>query len=307
MKIMIELTKYLHILVQVSVCGGLKSFYPFSVDKVLNFSNIASFIRRPSGLYFNNVGNSKLFVSTSRNARSLYQNGSPNLRHCVLNSYQVGVVDESHYLGSKDTMFVENSAADDQLVDFLSNTIKSVQTASHSFNMDADSLSFLETKFSDIVSKLRESAADASNIGENLLNEFSDTVTLSLTTALKNTNQAVDSSINEIISFINKSAGSPGGKLKETSGKAVPFALDVLRGIIVVVENSLGQGGSTVKYAYSFVKEFLPSEVQEAVHISGTAIQQVYLIVVAFQVLSLVKRFLFYDAYLCILIFIMRF
>lgn len=300
---------------QVSVCGGLKSFSPHGMRFDANCTSvdldIASSKRRPSScLHFNNVGNSILFVSTGMNARSLYQNGSQNLRQCALSSYQFGVMGEPPYLGSNDTLLAENSAADDQLVDFLSKgtdnaevlpgfadveSVMPFETASHSvshsFNMDADSLSLLETKFSDIVSKLRESAADASNIGENFLNNFSDSVTLSLTTALKDTNRAVDNSINEIISFINKSAGSPGSKLKEASGRAGPFALDVLRGTVVVVENSLVQGGKTVGYAYSFVKEYLPRDVQEALGLSeervgkiffpaGTAFQQVFFLTV---------------------------
>lgn len=154
----------------------------------------------------------------------------------------------------------------------------------------SDSISFLETKFSDIVSRLSESASGTFSIGEDFLNKLSDSVTLSLTTTLKNTNQAVEYSINETISFINKSAGSKLGglpsELKEASNRAGPFALDVLRGTIVVVENSFVKGGETLGYAYSFLKESLPPEVQEALGLSeeivgkvlnpaGTVFQQV--------------------------------
>ncbi|XP_042049942.1 uncharacterized protein LOC121795469 [Salvia splendens] len=207
-----------------------------------------------SCLYLNNVGKSKLFLSASR---SLYRSGSPNLRQCGLSSYRVRVKDGARCLGSDNIVFV-----DDQLVDFLMNTVDNAEALPvesvvpshlvfHSFDMDEDSLSYLEAKLSDIVSKLRDSAADASKIGESVL---------------KNTNRAVSDSIDEIILFVKKSAGSqsPGGmlsglfsELKEASGRAGPFALDVLRGTIVVGEDSLIRGGKAVGYAYSFVKGFI--------------------------------------------------
>lgn len=325
-----------------SVCGGFKSLSPYgmtfdvncnNVDRVvLNFSNStyldsASFKRgQTSCLYFNYVGNSKQFVSMGMNALSLYQNGLPKSRQCALSSYQVGVIDESHFFGSNDMMFVENSyssATDDPLVDFLSNTIDNtevlprsadvisvapfdtVQTVSNpvvgSLNMGANPLSFLETKFSDVVSKLSESAANTFNRGENILNNLSDSVTSSLSTTLAKTNQAVDNSVNEIISFIKKSGGSAdsqlaglSSELKEASGRVGHFALDVLRGTIIVVEDSLVHGGRIAGYAYSSVKEFLPPEFHEAVSLSeegvekvlnpaGTAFQQVYMAVEGFE------------------------
>lgn len=313
---------------QVSVCGGFKSLSPYCmtfdvncniVDRVvLNFSNsthldAASFKRGQSScLYFNYVGNSKQFVSMGMDAQSMYQGGLPKSRQCAVSSHQ----DEPHYFGSNDIMFVENSynsATDDPLVDLLSNTIDNtevlprsadvnsvafdtVQTFSNpdagSLNMGANSLSFLETKFSDVVCKLSESAADTFNKGK-ILNNLSDSVTLSLTTLAK-TNQAVDNSIYEMISFIKKSGGSVDSKLagrsselKEALGRAGHFALDVLRGTIIVVEDSLVQGGRIAGYAYSSVKEFLPPEFQEALSLSeesvekvltpaGTAFQQVH-------------------------------
>lgn len=333
-------TNYWSCHTKVSVCGGFKSLSPYcmtfdvncnNVDRVvLNFLNsthldAASFKRGQSScLYFNYVGNRKQFVSMGMNAQSMYQGGLPKSRQCALSSHQVGVVDEPRYFGSNDIMFVENSynsATDDPLVDLLSNTIDNtevlprsadvnsvafdtVQTFSNpdagSLNMGANSLSFLETKFSDVVSKLSESAADTFNKGEIILNNLSDSVTLSLTTLAK-TNQAVDNSINEMISFIKKSGGSVDSKLagrsselKEALGRAGHFALDVLRGTIIVVEDSLVQGGRIAGYAYSSVKEFLPPEFQEALSLSeesvekvltpaGTAFQQVYMAVEGFE------------------------
>ncbi|KAH6758851.1 hypothetical protein C2S51_019086 [Perilla frutescens var. frutescens] len=315
---------------KVSVCGGCKSLSPYCITLDANCNNLdlASFKRGPAScLYSNYVRNSKQFVSLGMvDAQSLYQNRLPNVRQCILSSYQVGIIDEPHYLGSNGMMIADNScnsAADDQLMDCLSNVVDNTEvlpsfadvesvtsfdtspTASHlvsdSLNMDANSLSFLETIFSDIVSNLRESAADTFNRGENLLNNLSDSVTLSLTTTLRNTNQAIDNSINEIISLINKSGGSGSSKLaglsselKEVSGRAGLFALDVLRGTIIVVENSLVLGSKSVGYAYSSVKEFLPPEYQEALTLSeesvgkvlnpaGTAFQQVYIAVEGFE------------------------
>ncbi|KAL1551589.1 hypothetical protein AAHA92_19411 [Salvia divinorum] len=277
---------------KICVCGGLKSFSPHGMrrfDASCFSLDIASFKTGPSScLHLNNVGNSKLFLSASR---SIYRSGLLNLRQCGLSSYRVRVKDEAHCLGSNNMMFV-----DDQLVDVDVQSV-GLHLVSDSFDVDGDSLSFLEAKLSDIVSKLRESGADASKMGESVLNNFSDSV-------LKNTTRAINDSIDEIMLFVNKkSAGlhSPGGmlsglssELKEASGRAGPFALDVLRGTIVVAEDSLVRGGKTVGFAYSFVKGFLPPQVREALGLSeervenvlfpvGTALQQVYMAVKGFE------------------------
>ncbi|XP_047959020.1 uncharacterized protein LOC125204405 isoform X2 [Salvia hispanica] len=275
---------------KICVCEGLKSFSPHGMRFDANCFSL-DLASSNSCLYLNNLGNSKLFMSASR---SLYRSGLQNLRQCGLSSYRVGVKDGARCLGSDNIVFV-----DDQLVDFLTNTVDNAEALPvesvvpshlvfHSFNVDEDSLSYLEAKLSDIVSKLRESAADASKIGESVL---------------ENTNRAVSDSIDEIILFVKKSAGSqsPGDmlsglstELKEASGRAGPFALDVLRGTIVVGEDSLIRGGKAVGYAYSFVKGFLPPQVREAVGVSeerveevlfpvGTALHQVYMAVEGFE------------------------
>ncbi|KAG6425897.1 hypothetical protein SASPL_110105 [Salvia splendens] len=276
---------------KICVCEGLKSFSPHGMRFDSNCFSL-DLASSNSCLYLNNVGNSKLFLSASR---SLHRSGLQNLRQCGLSSYRVRVKDGAHCLGSDNITFV-----DDQQVDFLMNTVDNAEALpvesvvqpshllSHSFDMDEDSLSYLEAKLSDIVSILRESAADASKIGESVL---------------KNTNRAVSDSIDEIILFVKKSAGSqsPGGmlsglssELKEASGRAGPFALDVLRGTIVVGEDSLIRGGKAVAYAYSFVKGYLPPQVREAFGVSeervekvlypvGTALHQVYMSVEGFE------------------------
>lgn len=268
---------------QLCVCEGLKSSSPHGMRFDANCFSL-DLASSNSCLYLNNLGKSKLFLSASR---SLHRSGLQKLRQCALSSYRVGVKDGAHCLGSDNIVFV-----DDQLEDFLMNAVDNSEAlpvesvvqpshlVSHSFDLDEDLLSHLEAKLSDIVSKLRESAGDASKIGESVL---------------KNTNQAVSDSIDEIILFVKKSAGSqsPGGmlsglssELKEASGRAGPFALDVLRGTVVVGEDTLVRGGKAVGYAYSFVKGFLPPQVREALGVSeervekvlfpvGTALQQV--------------------------------
>lgn len=327
-----------YIVVQVPIYGGFKSLSPHwmtfdancnSVDKVVqNFSNglhlhVASFKRRPVSCFYSNY--SKQCASMGMNDRSLYQNGLENIRHFTQSSYQVGLIDETHHLGPNGMIFVDsssNSAADDQLMDFISKAIDNTEAlpnyadvesvtsfdsvptvpppVSDSLNIDVNSLPGQETNFADIVSEMNKSTADIINGGENVLNNVFDSVTSSLTTSLTNANEAVDDAITEIISFVNKSGESAGNKLtglsselKEASGRAGLFALDVLRGTIIVVEDSLIQGGKTVGYAYSFVREFLPPEFQEALSLyedivekvlnpAGTTFQQVHFTFLAF-------------------------
>ncbi|KAI3455488.1 hypothetical protein Pfo_012151 [Paulownia fortunei] len=298
-------------------------------DKVvLSFSNgvhadRASFERLPASFFYSNyVGNSEQCVSMGVSDRSLYQSGLGNIKQLAQSSYQVGVLDEPHRLGPNGMIFVDSSSnfdGDDQVMDFISKTVDNTDTlpnyadpesvmsfdgvpidpppVSDSLNIDVDSLSGQQTNFTDIVPEINESTADTINGGENVLNNLFDTITSSVTTTITNANEAVDNAINEIISFINKSGESAGNKLtglsselKETSGRAGLVALDVLRGTIVVVEDSLIQGAKTVRYAYNSAKEFLPPEFQEALSLSeesvtkvlnpaGTAFQQVYMAV----------------------------
>ncbi|KAK6124690.1 hypothetical protein DH2020_041573 [Rehmannia glutinosa] len=239
----------------------------------------------------------------------LYQNGLGNLKKLT----------QSSYLRPNGMIFVDsssNSAGNDQIMDFISNTTENTDILPNyadpelimsldgvpidpplildSSNLDVNSLT-------DIVSEMNESTAEIINEGENVLSNLFGNVTSSVTTSLTNANEAVDSVINEIVSFINKSGESAGNKLtgisselKEASGKAGFVALDVIRRTIIVVEDSLIQGAKTVGYAYSSSKEFLPSEFQEVLNLSeesvakvlnpaGNAFRQVYMAVEGFE------------------------
>ncbi|KAL3824402.1 hypothetical protein ACJIZ3_020431 [Penstemon smallii] len=306
--------------VQIPVHGGLKSIIPYwrtsdfhskNVEKiVLSFSNgvhldTSSFKRQPVSCFY----------STGTSNGSLYQSKLGNITQLTESNYQVEIFDKSHGLGSHGMVFVDNSSnstGDDQLVDFIDQTIENTDKLPNyvvpesttpsiglpidpppvreSLNIDASSLSGQKMNLSDIV-----------NRAEDVLNNSFDNVTSSLTKALTNANESVDNAINYIISFIDKTGESVGDKLtifsselKEASGKTGLVAVDVLRRSIFVFEDSLIQGGKTVGYAYSSAKDYLPPEFRKILSLSeesavkvltpvGTAFQQVYIALEGFE------------------------
>lgn len=64
------------------------------------------------------------------------------------------------------------------------------------------------------------------------------------------------------------------GDLKETSGKVGIVTVDLVRKIIVVTEDTLVKGFSSVAYSYESVKGLLPPEIQDALNASETTLSE---------------------------------
>lgn len=222
-----------------------------------------------------------------------------------------GVSYESNSLGPN-MIFVESSidsSGDNQLTDFIGKTIDNADLQSNfttsvnnvpiespsvpeSLNIDdVNPLSDQKTSVSDIFAQVNSSFADTINGGENVLNKSLDTINSSLNGAVSSANEAVDNVINDINSFFSKTGETAGSKLsgfsgtlKKGSGTAGSVAVDVLRRVVVTVEDVLAFGAKNVGYAYGFAKEFLPQEFQDALGSTegrvGTAFRQVYSIFV---------------------------
>lgn len=318
-----------------------------NVDKaVLNFLNgshldRASFKTRPASCFYSNYADSDKYGSMELSNQSMYPNGLGNVKQLINSSYQVGV-DQSQHLGSNGIIFVDSSsnfAGDDQVENFISEAVGNVALPNYSdsesvtnlegvqvdaplmpdsLNIDVSSSSDQETNVADVVSKVNQSVSDTIKGGENLLNNLVDSLTSSVNTTFSNAKEAVDNVIIDVISFVNKTGESANNRLfgvssgaKEALSKAGVDALDVLRGTVVVVENSLIQGAKTVGYAYSSAKEFLPPDFQEALNYSegsvtrvlnptGTAFQQVPLTFLVHKYESISCDYLMHESWLMI-------
>lgn len=271
----------LHIILQIPVYGGLKSFPSYSkafdcsnlnnsVKKISNFSR-----RRGATCFYSNYVEQCSSIDTIN--QSLHQSG------CTT---QFGVSD-----GLGPNLVFVDSSSESQLTDFISKAVDpdlpiSVSSVaidpavvSDSLLVDVNPLSVQNTQLADIVEG-----------GEDVLNNSIETITSSLNAALARASEAVDSVINDINTFLDQTGESAGNKLsgvssglKEGSGAAASASLDVLRRTVVVVEDLLTKN---IGYAYDSAKGFLPQDYQDVLRVTegsvagvlspiGAAFQQV--------------------------------
>lgn len=130
--------------------------------------------------------------------------------------------------------------------------------ASDSLLIEVNPLSVQNTQLADIVEG-----------GEDFINNSIETVTSSFNAALTSASEAADSVVKDINTFLDQTGESAGNRLsgvssglKEGSGAAASVALDVLRRILVAVEDLLTKN---VGYAYDSAKGFLPQDYQDVV------------------------------------------
>lgn len=166
---------------------------------------------------------------------------------------------------------------------------------SDSLSSKADSLSNLKTSVEDVFGVVKETISDSAKKGEYVLTSTVDTITSSVTSALKDANEALNSASGKVTSTVDQTGNSASNTVsifandsKEAFGKLGSFSVNVLRQSILAIEDYLRQGGTLVVYAYGSAKEFLPPEIRNLLNISeervgkilkpaGTAFQQVYL------------------------------
>ncbi|KAK6266333.1 hypothetical protein QUC31_017170 [Theobroma cacao] len=156
--------------------------------------------------------------------------------------------------------------------------------ASSSLNFDNDSLSSVKTGLDDFLSGFNESINSSVNKGENAVKSLLDNITSSINSVTTSASEAVD---NVQASASNK-VSNLSNDLTEALGKANAFLVDLLRRTIVVVEDSLSNGASSLVYFYGSAKERLPPEINDALALYeertgkalkpvGAAFQQVYI------------------------------
>ncbi|KAG6415801.1 hypothetical protein SASPL_123219 [Salvia splendens] len=287
---------------QSSIYGGLKSLSSYarafdissvnkSAKKISNFSRQ----RVTTCLYSDYVVKYDQCGSIDTINQSLYQ------------STRLGAGDEMRGLGPN-LVFVDSSG-ESQLTEFLSKAVDSTDlqpsyvdpdlpmsvsgvtvdpaVAPDSLLIDVNPLSVQNTQLADIV-----------EAGEDVINNSIETVTSSFNAALTSASEAAESVIKDINTFLDQTGESAGNRLsgvssglKEGSGAAASVALDVLRRIVVAVEDLLTKN---VGYAYDSAKGFLPQDYQDVVRSGegrvaevltpiGAALQQVYIALEGFE------------------------
>ena len=253
-----------------------------------------------------------------------YQNElCDNKWECLDNwSYPTGGINVPQYEGMGDLKFVASSSVssgEQELMDLTDRVVERTNimpesvdaqnitttdvipddpaSVSDSLTIDSDSLSSVKTNIGDIFAGFSESINASVNKGETALKNSIDRITSSATSALKGVNGVVDNTFSKVTSSVDQMGESADNKftglsneLEEASNKVGAIAVDVLRHVIVQIEDSLNQGATFVVYAYGSTKNLLPPEVQSVLNSSeerivtisrpvGTAFQQVLSIV----------------------------
>ncbi|XP_050236735.1 uncharacterized protein LOC126686640 [Mercurialis annua] len=278
----------------VSFHGGLRPFCPFRND--LDYRCITedrSIFGLPNGTHLQRIS------FKTQAAKSLYSH---------VNDWTSAIGEKLERIGSYSISATEEGLADitdlspesaDSLTsavepDIVSSGVITPQSSSVVLDVENNSLSSVKTGFENLFDGVRDSLSTSINKGENALQSSLDTITSSTTSITKSANETVDNAFNRIFSAVDQTKGSANNKLtsfssdlKVAASKAAGFSVDVLRGTIVAVENSVTKGASLIVYSYGSAKEMLPPEIKDALNFSeektvqilspvGAASQQIF-------------------------------
>ncbi|KAK1435413.1 hypothetical protein QVD17_01176 [Tagetes erecta] len=142
----------------------------------------------------------------------------------------------------------------------------------------------------DVFAGLNESlSALVCNTDTAITNTF-NTVNSSLQLASKSVNDVIDGSLDKLKLSFSSGVSGLSSNSKGVTSKAGVIAVDGLRYAIVTVEAVLAQGAMLVGYAYAYVKDMLPAEVQDVLNgledvlrPVGMAFQQAYVVLEGFE------------------------
>ncbi|WRX21616.1 hypothetical protein QQP08_014103 [Theobroma cacao] len=272
---------------QISFHGGLRPFTPFQKDfqsrcnaqdkSVLGMSN-GNHLHRMSfkpqameSFYSNFVESAEQPVSMDLINRYSCPDELDDVKCTFSNegSPSIQAINESTPFEVGQLKYVETSslsAAEEKLVDLTNQSAESTNdsvgmvgpetvttvdmlpdnstAASSSLNFDNDSLSSVKTGLDDFLSGFNESINSSVNKGENAVKSLLDNITSSINSVTTSASEAVD---NVQASASNK-VSNLSNDLTEALGKANAFLVDLLRRTIVVVEDSLSNGASSLVY-----------------------------------------------------------
>lgn len=192
-------------------------------------------------------------------------------------------VNQSFAVGMGDLQFVENSGLLLDVDDNLPNSSYLDSAVPMDDIPDGPSLISETLNAADVVDNANKSISDLINKGENMFNSSVDSVLSSIKSTVEEANKALDSITSGLTLSIDGAGESAGNKLsgfsgdlKETSGKVGIVTVDLARKIIVVTEDTLVKGFSSVAYSYESVKGLLPPEIQDALNASETTLSEAF-------------------------------
>ncbi|KAJ6975785.1 hypothetical protein NC653_031577 [Populus alba x Populus x berolinensis] len=203
------------------------------------------------------------------------------------------LVDSTDQLTEKTDSFI--GLVEPQTTSTIDITPEKPSLGPESLEMDSDSLSSAKTSLDDLLGGFKESINTSVNKGENAVQSSLNTITTSITSIKKSASEAADSALSKVFSTFNQTGELAGDRLtsfstglREAVKKTTGASVEVLRGAIVAVEESIVKGTSFVVYSYGSAKELLPPDIRGALNLSeeratkilrpiGATFQQVYI------------------------------
>ena len=109
-----------------------------------------------------------------------------------------------------------------------------------------------------------------------------DTITSSIKSIKEGASEEVDGVLSKVFSTFDQTGELVGNRLtsfssglREAIKKATGISVDVLRGAIVAVEESIAKGASFVVYSYGSAKNLLPPEITGALNLPEERVTEI--------------------------------
>ncbi|XP_059292410.1 uncharacterized protein LOC132045853 isoform X2 [Lycium ferocissimum] len=260
---------------KIPIYGGFKSFSSCwkTYQMKCNVMDLASSFhlhgasfrgQLPISLYSKFVHKSNLFSSICSCSRNVFEG--------ELLTNHLGMTNDS----SGNLRFVDSSVGAEEMIGFSNDLVNIAPESITTVDLTPVSILDSDTSSSSAMDVFNKSITDS-------LDEISSSV--------RGATQAVDDVISKLteasgngVAGLKEASGNGVAGLKEASGRVGVVAVDALRHIILIVEDSVSR---LVVYSYGSVKEILPPEVQDALNVSeeravklltpfGTALGQGY-------------------------------
>ncbi|XP_059292411.1 uncharacterized protein LOC132045853 isoform X3 [Lycium ferocissimum] len=241
---------------KIPIYGGFKSFSSCwkTYQMKCNVMDLASSFhlhgasfrgQLPISLYSKFVHKSNLFSSICSCSRNVFEG--------ELLTNHLGMTNDS----SGNLRFVDSSVGAEEMIGFSNDLVNIAPESITTVDLTPVSILDSDTSSSSAMDVFNKSITDS-------LDEISSSV--------RGATQAVDDVISKLteasgngVAGLKEASGNGVAGLKEASGRVGVVAVDALRHIILIVEDSVSR---LVVYSYGSVKEILPPEVQDALNVS---------------------------------------
>lgn len=182
--------------------------------------------------------------------------------------YPVAIINEPSTIGNLQAEEAQISLIDQSMerIDVVPDNVNLMSDMKDKAN---DSQSTLKTNVEDLL----ESIGGLVGKRESAMTSSLDTVTSSMNSALKSSKEAIYRVVSEVSCNVGQTRELAGNgwksfsyELENSTSNLVVAAADVLRHVIVIVEETVLKGATVVVYSYGSVKELLPPEIQNVIN-----------------------------------------